>query len=358
MITSNTQTLPPLPLVDGALLVDNSGWLENIQACGRKTEYSQLWRKILAGEKPALNFGSVIHLGLEYRHVVYGNQPVDDFYYEEVSVLFEKFFEEHPCPEGDFRTLNHAMNVMRKYNERYTIEDFNLLKYDAPIPCPYCKGEKVEPYCIWCRGSGTRSVMVEVPFILHLYDHENYPGTLDTGSIPVYYIGKIDFPIDHHGIFVFDHKTAGTLGQQFWDKMKMSAQQKGYCWSFEQITKRKVKGYYVNAIRTKEPPNYVINHELYKAKKQSPEQWWMESFQREYNLLKDNELEEWKDNTIALFEEFFWHYHRGYFPMRTTWCNQFGRCPYFDVCSLESGDRMAFLNSGAFTDNNWSPLSK
>ncbi len=156
-----------------------------------------------------------------------------------------------------------------------------------------------------------------------------------------------------------DHKTTSMLGQTFFDGMKMSSQQRGYCWAFEQLTERKVAGFVVNAIRTKEPPLYVQQGKTWRSgtKSQTPEQWWNESFQRERYSLKPGELDEWKQNTIALLEEFFWNYSRGYMPMKTALaCTAWGRCPYYDVCTLAPEDRGLLLASGLFIDNKWTPL--
>lgn len=386
-------SLPLLPLIDGALFIDNSGWLENIGTCLRKLEYSQLFKRISAGDKPALNFGSAIHLGLEYRYVRYKNQPVDDFYYEDVGTMLTQFFADHPCPEGDFRDLNWAMTVLRRYNEKYSVEEFNLLKYDVPVKCPYCDQGGIESQggnkdaansplrsiaglsnsegisaiqCLWCQDTKVRDLMVEIPFALPLYTHygvdegfRDLDGVWNDGeSIPVFYSGRIDLPNVRQGsLDIIDHKSSSMLGSTFFDRMKMSAQQKGYCWSFEQLTKQKVKSYTVNGIRTKEPPQYVTDNKALKGRSSTPASWWGESLQRETYYIKPGELDEWRENTIDMMEEFFWHYARGYMPMRTANCTQFGRCQYFDVCSLDRNDRGLMLSSGLFSNNVWSPLN-
>jgi len=204
--------------------------------------------------------------------------------------------------------------------------------------------------------------MVEIPFALLLYIH--YPKLGESSAcgipftgLPVFYSGRIDLPNLRGALDILDHKTSSMLGQSFFDRMKMSAQQRGYCWSFEQLTGQKVKSYTVNGIRTKEPPQYVTDGKPLKGRSSTPASWWGESLQRETYYLKDGELAEWKENTIAMVEEFFWSYARGYLPMRTSYCTMFGRCQYFDVCSLDRNDRGLMLSSGLFSNNIWSPLN-
>lgn len=336
--------LPSLPLIDGCLFIDNSGFMEGVSTCSRYLQYKTLNLRVSAGEKSALNFGSAIHLALEHRYRHYKNQPVDQKYYDDVANLLTKFFEEHPTPGDDWRSLNFCMEMVRKYNEKYESEEFNLLVDD--------KGE----------------VMVELAFALPLFEYRGpaCPTIIEGGltkhaPIPVIYTGRIDLPISLEGsIYVMDHKTSSQLGGQFWKEMKMTAQMRGYVWAFQELTGKKVSGFMVNGLRTKEVPKYVESGKTYSrgGKSSTAESWWGETFQRERFILKPGEIDEWKRNTIDLVEEFFFHYFRDYMPLKTKWCNIYGQCPYYDVCTLAEEDRGMFLASGLFTDNIWSPLKQ
>lgn len=335
--------LPPLPLIDGTLFIDNSSWMETIGTCSRKLQYQSLNKRISIGEKPALNFGSAFHLALEHRYKTYGNKPVDDKYYEEASKIFTDFFAEHPTPDGDWRTLNYAMTMLRKYNERYDIEPFNLLTNK--------QGE----------------VLVEMSFALPLFTWEGVISGIFEGfgahtvRIPIIYTGRIDLPISIDGqVFVMDHKTNKQLGQSFWDEMRVTAQMRGYVWAYRQLTGMPCKGYVVNGIRTKEPPDYVLAGKTSTrgGKTRNAQDWWQDTFNREMHIVTDSMLDEWKLNTIKLVERFFREYQEGYMPMQTKWCSNYGKCPYYDVCRLDVDDRESFLRSGSFTDNTWTPLKK
>jgi len=237
------------------------------------------------------------------------------------------------------------------------------LEYKEPIDCPVCKGfcPQSGPHCFFCLGAGQRKYMVEMPFVLPLYTHfgkvyiDKYPS-----QIQVMYTGRIDLSVSipDVGIFTNDFKHVGTLGDMFWNGERMSNQHRGYCWAFEQLTGQPVAGFMVTAIRTKEPPQYVLANKPFPkgGKTQSPDQWWTESLVRERKVLVPGELDYWKNNVIDLCEEFFFHYERGYLPMKTKWCNSYGKCPYFDVCSVPPADQNFMLQSGLYTENTWSPL--
>ncbi len=378
--------LPPLPLIDGCLFIDNSGWIETMSTCHRYLEYKNLSKRVLTGEKAALNFGSAIHLALELRYSRYQNKLVDDAYYNDLATLLTDFYAQHPVPGDDWRSLNWAMEMVRKYNERFSIEDFNLLKYEKPVECPQCAGGGAvyEPdgWCPFCLGTGKREVMVEIPFAVKLFD---WTGSLPVESgakgiqmfdqlatedtkelvmctIPVIYSGRIDLPIQKDGqLFVMDHKTTSMMGQPFWDEQRVSPQHLGYAWAFERTTGRRPTGYVVNAIRTKECPQYVLAGKTFKGKEgktTSPAEWWQQTFQRDVFPVTDSKLSEWKTNTIDLVEEFFWHYQRDFMPQKKKWCASYGRCPYYDVCLLAPSDRGVVLASGEFADNTWSPLKQ
>src|SRR6185312_10107642 len=154
--------LPSLPLVDGALFIDNST-LEQLQICPRSMQHSRLDQRILAGERHALNFGTAMHGALEYRYKNCGSRAPGCADEELMAGIFKTMFAEHPMPdEDDHRDLNFAIELMQRYNAKYHLEPFNVLvdKNDKP--------------------------MVELSFALPLYTHEN---------IPVYFTGRIDLPV-------------------------------------------------------------------------------------------------------------------------------------------------------------------
>lgn len=332
--------LPSLPLVDGCLFVDNS-MLELLTTCPRALEYNRFHKRVAATAKPSLAFGSAIHLALEHRYRSYKNLQPDAALESEIAEMLTVFFESNPQPPDDYRTLNWAIEIVRRYNRIYDLEPFQLLVNDAGEP------------------------MVELSFALPLFTYtfpEKNDGSIFQNytpeqKIPVIYTGRIDLPVlwDNQ-LFVGDHKTTSMIGPSFFDKMKMSAQQKGYCWAFEELTSKTVSGYFINAIRVKEPPK-SLGQEGGRTKT-TEAAWWRESFQRKRYFLQPGELTEWKHNAIKLVEEMFYHYQQGYMPMKTAWCNQYGRCPYFDVCSLPQSDRGVALQSNWFQDNTWNPLKQ
>lgn len=312
----------PLPLIDGAFFIDNST-LELLTTCPRALEYNRLHRRVLAAAKPSLSFGSAIHLALEYRYRHCKNQPPDALEESEQARVLQSFFASNVPPEDDYRNLNWAIEVIKRYNATYNVEPFNILV-----------DNKGEP-------------MVEMPFALKLFDYDSR--AIGLKNVPVYYSGRIDLPVMwSEFLTIIDHKTTSMLGDYYFKEQRISPQLLGYCWAFEQLTSRKVQAFCINAIRSRPMPQKPSG---------GIDRWWTENFQRHTEFVFPHQLEEWKTNTIALVKEFFWHYHHDYFPQKKKWCSgKYGLCPYYDVCDLPFPERGTLLNSTLFADNDWSPL--
>lgn len=371
---------PDIPLFDGCLFVDNSHTMDPIQTCGRLYEYQSLRGRISAGEAVALNFGTAQHLTREYRYKVFRDQPLTQDYFNGCAQIMTDFFNEHPVPSEDFRSLNWAIEVSKQYDLRWPKESFRLMQYKAPRKCDHCDGHgrtqdergSYEIPCLFCSSTGENDMMVELSFARQFYLHKPSNGlfhkltpdqkkwVIDLGGIWVIYCGRIDLPvIIDNRIWVLDFKTTSMLGEVFWNRIRMSSQQKGYCYFFKEITGMDVAGFLVKAIRTKEPPKYVTNGTTSRAgKTQSPEQWWEESLQEHKEYVSPAKLLDWKSNAIELIEEIFWRYERQYFPMETESCTKWNRCQYYDVCSMLPDERLVVLNSGLYKPNDWSPLKQ
>lgn len=313
-------TLPPLPLVDGALLIDNS-FVERLTTCARSAEYSFLHKRVSAERNSALNYGTAIHEALAWRYTHLGSKAPDTLDEEEQINLLTNLFTKSPPPLDDYRNLGQAINCIHFYNEKYADEPFSILALADNKP------------------------LVESSFAVPLYTSEN--------GIQVVYCGRIDLVVKwDNQVFCIDHKTTSQLGDHFFQDKFMSAQLPGYCWAVEQTTNLKVAGYAINALRSKAPPV-----KLSSGDPKAVAGWWMDSLARDRQYVRSGQLDEWKLNAINLVDRFLWHYKRGYLPMETSWCfGRYGRCQYYGTCSLPLASRGVDLSSTNYIDNEWTPL--
>lgn len=338
--------LPPLPLIDGCLFLDNSA-LELLQTCPRAFQHNRLDSRIITGERHALNFGTAMHKALEWRYKNCKNTPPTDQDTNSMVSIMETMFAEHPMPdEDDHRNLNFGIELLQKYNTKYHQEPFNILvdKDDKP--------------------------MVELAFALPLFVHKcpkdegifhvQPNGFSIQNEIPIYFTGRIDLPISYDGqLMIMDHKTDSMFfgPTTFLNEQKASNQYRGYCWAFERLTGKTIDGYVVNGIRTKSPPKT-------KPRNMSIDQWWDESFVRDIThlALYPGWQDKWRNDAITLIEQMFWLYSRGELNMLgkfTRACSRYGGCQYRDVCLAPTEEKGSeILHSSIYKLNEWTPLEK
>lgn len=314
-------TFPPLPLVDGAILLDNSS-LELLQTCPRQFEYSWLRKRTLAADRPALNYGGGLHVGLAARYKLFGTALLDDIAEAACLDTMTEHFKLHPQQDGDFRTAEACARLFRAYNIAFKKEPFTILTAGTK-PC------------------------VEVSFAFPLGSVQN---------TPVIFTGRIDLCVkDATGEWVLDHKTSSIFGDSFWRDMAMTAQMRGYAWAFKQTFGRRPTGYIVNGIRVRPPTK----------EEQMAESVGIEpvlrkdNFERRPFFITDDDLDEWRQDTLTQVATAVWHYGSGLFPRHKKWCvGKYGTCQFYDVCSLPASERLRVLATNAFEDNVWSPLNQ
>jgi hypothetical protein len=333
----------PLPLHEGAIIIDNS-FLELLQTCPRLLEYDRVLRKRTASARPALNFGGAGHLVLEHRYKNYGadlNDPVEVLKCEQEQLdILTKHFNATPNPEDDWRNLNWAVEIfIKRYNSRYAVEPFNLLT--GSDGKPLVEQSFAIPIAAYeTKEAGGEGVIYPITSL------DDIRREID---VPIIYAGKIDLPVSWDGsIFIGDHKTSSVLGDSVWDDLRVSPQQIGYSWAYWRSTGVMPIGFFVNAIRVRPMPD---------KPKGGHAAWWEENFQRLKEYISPDHLIEWEFNTLSLIEEFLWHHGRGYFPMKRKWCcGKYGRCAMYEVCYTPFKQREELLNTSLFVDNDWSPL--
>ena len=305
-------TLPPLPLVDGVFLIDNSS-IEKFK-CPRAWQYNELFLKTPVAARAGANFGSTIHRGLETRYNLVGTNAVDAACAVAIETSMHEWLEQNPQPTNDFRNFDHACQMMRVYNHIYGREGFKILTNHIGKP------------------------IIEASFALPF-------GTLM--NTPIFYCGKIDLGIeDNNGIWSFDHKTAFQFGDSFSKQMGMDGGQLGYCWALGQVLGKKPQGYIIDAIRVRRPT--VKQQTIGEAPIDATD------FSRTPYYVSQDMLDEWREDVMAIIKNIFLCHEADLFPRHRWQCtNKFGICEYYDICSTPREQRHMILNSNLFEENKW-----
>jgi hypothetical protein len=308
----------PLPLVDGdTLLIDNSS-LEHFTTCPRQAYYSIVRKLKPSGERSALVFGGIIHKILETRYRACTSlHAQSDQVTNLMLAVAEREFAKWTPPEDDFRTYSCAVEFIRRYEEQYPFEQFEVLR-----------GQDGSP-------------MIEVPFAIPLGEIE----WLDK-MVKVIWMGKIDLVYisqNGGGLYVMDHKTTSIMGPNFAVPFEISHQLYGYAWAVEQLTGQQVSAVVVNGLGMRKPTKTGKAFE----------------FMRPVIPVQRLLVDEWKLDTMHIVSDFLENCRRGYAPKHTVWCvGKFGECPFRKVCTLpDPAQREVMLESGEFTSNTWSPLN-
>lgn len=314
------------------MFIDNSS-MEYLVTCARSAEYALIRKRRLASQSSALFFGGAIHAALEYRYRNAGKLNPSEIQPGQMALL-EILFAEAPHSFSDHRTLSFAMDLIAGYNQKYSREEFRLMQTE--------KGPIVE------QAFAIELFRLNVPLWLRPDDILDKDGkvSIPKGVLVVIYTGRVDLLVEWDGVYVIDHKTSLIMGTGFFEEQAVSPQHKGYVWAVYKAYGIMPQGYCVNAICTRE---------MSKSRPKVDDK----DFIRAKTFVTKDLLEEWEYNLKQLITEYLWKYIRGYLPMEQKWCvHKYGRCQFYEVCSMIPSNRLEMLASGLYADNTWSPLTK
>jgi hypothetical protein len=243
------------------------------QACPTKHKHRIQEHWTLRRKSPALGFGGALHLGIAewYRR---GSLDLA------IQAIRDGWTE--PNRTDDFRTMQKCIDVMRGYAKQYPNESFQIVGGLDPI--------------------------LEASF------------TIDTGlttdaGTPIEYGGIFDGLVEFSGhVYILEHKSTSVLGPTYFSQFKPNNQVTGYIWAARQMTGMRVAGAMINAIG------------VYKA--------GATRFERHLTTRTDAEIDEWLKSVQSTCNEIEYHDRKGFWPMRTTSCTQYGLCEFHSVCSL------------------------
>lgn len=328
----------PLPLLGNQYLCDNSG-LQTIMTCPRQGMINNSLKLRAARTRPALHFGKAIHAALEFRDR--SCEPMVDQSTEDgmVEILMSEY--EGVCFPGDFRSLDFAIDTIRKYNLHYMVDDFlpYMLKdgtpaVEIPFALPIAELEV------------NREMLVTDPDL-----NDGTPTLKYLETIQILFTGKIDRLCKKKGqLYILDHKTTSMGGAGFFEEFYTGLQFKGYTYAAQQLTGEEVAGAVINALFTLKPTRTGKGT----------------TFARQTIQYHPSLIAEWKTSFISTVKHFIElhmmqpleHPERA-FPQHTQWCKgKYGKCEYFDVCSLPVPQRDSYLFSSMYEDNTWNPLTQ
>lgn len=339
---------------DGSLTfrVDWSS-IESLLGCNRSAEYKLIHSR-QGGSRSALTFGAAIHAGLE---VWYRNKQTigidttrEDLLSCCYSAIESTFASSPPSLFPDYRTSDYAIQSFHSYITHYQNEILTPFTYqDKPLvefsfSFPLGKSElPIDVFGYWPPfGTLTNDPQKEKKVYLH-------GGTI---PITIEWSGIVDMLAEINGdLYVVDHKTTSIISQDFFDGFEIAMQPTGYFAAMRAaFPDLPIKGFMANVLACRKPVAALTKSG--KPTTSKP----FEAFRRQYHY-SDWHVNEFKQDALALVEELFANVTNKFFPKKTQWCvGKYGKCPYFDVCSLPPESRMSMLQSDQYINNTWKPV--
>lgn len=384
-------------LPDGSLQlrIDWSS-IESFLGCNRLAEYKLVHSKA-PGPKSALVFGAAMHAALEiwYRNkekigkFVFdvfkfdenNNKLVKDslvllneanYYeslYEEVVELgpqvqltreallqrcylaIESTFAEYPIGFiNDYRTPEYCIQSFAEYLTYYqsevvvpvTHQDKPLVEFSFSYPL----GKIELPTSVfkdWGYGKLTNDQNME---------EQTVASGVTSLDCSIEWTGIVDMIASLSGEhWLVDHKTTSILSGDFFDGFEIAMQPVGYVSAARAaFPELDIQGFMVNVLACRKPVSAVTAS----GKKSTAKAF--EPHRRFYRYDEWKETE-FRTDALALIEEFIANLTNNYFPRKTQWCiAKYGKCPFFEVCSLPPEQRMMMLESGTYQENTWKPV--
>lgn len=314
---------------DATLFIDNSS-IEKFDTCARSGQY-YLCNRIESNEdRPALQFGKIIHkvLELRYRHL---DESVLDLRQKLIDLVGVEFSKWSP-PDEDYRNYGTAVAFIQNYAEQFPFEPFDIaevqgeLGVEIPFACPLTTLEVNTLFNIWdADGITQREVLIK--------------------KVHVVWKGKIDIAGRKDGkLFGMDHKTTSMMGPSFFGEFDISGQVYGYAWALSQLTGEMPAYFQINGLGIRKPTKTGKAFE----------------FVRYPVTIYPNLIEEWKKDTVYKIRLFLRSCALGYFPKQTKWCNgKYGACSYKGICTNEDPlMRDTIMSTSQFKRVTWDPLKE
>jgi len=362
-------------LPDGSLQlrIDWSS-IESFLGCNRLAEYKLVHSKS-PGPKSALVFGAAMHAALEiwYRNKQNINCEVytdtmellpPDFdrsrdctsltreaLLQRCYLAIESTFAEYPIGFiNDYRTPEYCIQSFAEYLTHYQSE--------VVVPVTHQQKPLVEFSFSYPLGK------IELPTQIFkdwgygklTNDQNMEEQTVASGatSLPcsIEWTGIVDMIANLSGEhWLVDHKTTSILSGDFFDGFEIAMQPVGYVAAARAaFPDLDIQGFMVNVLACRKPVSAVTAS----GKKSTAKAFEPHRRFYRYDTWKETEF---RTDALALIEEFIANLTSNYFPRKTQWCiGKYGKCAFFEVCSLPPEQRMMMLESGTYQENTWKPV--
>lgn len=319
------------------LLVIDSTSAEKIIRCPTAGYYYIIRGREPHAKNAALTFGGAIHAGIEA--LLKG----EDEAHQNAAIV--QYFTDNPAPPDEYRTTMIAVAVMECYRQQRLIrEDYREERILSDDEGLIIERAFEIPLGVLEVNAWIKLPQWEKPrYVKNI--HVAWSGRIDRLA----FLASMNRPVDV--------KTTSIGGDQFIQSFQLSNQTIGYLWAARQMWPDfDLRGFAIDAIHLKKPTKYAAADLMSKGPRGGEPAL---QFFRPFFEYSPERVAQWQHNMLTIIEDFVHCIVRDFYPLYTNHCfNKFGRCPYFDVDTLDNPDiRIKLLESDAFKDVTWDPTA-
>jgi hypothetical protein len=295
---------PPFPQVIDSSIV------ASLRSCGRKAELETLldWKPKVPSVH--LHAGAAFAKGLEVGREAYyldGKEEKDA-----VAIGLKALFEAYgdfECPADSAKSLERMCGAYEYYFDQYPMST------DKAVPITLPSGKR-----------GIEFSFAEPIDIRHP----------ETGN-PIIYCGRMDMIADYAGgIYGEDDKTTSQLGATWSKQWDLRSQFTGYTWGAGKA------GFPLNGFLVRGVSILKTKYDTQQAITYRP-QW---------------QIDRWYDQLLRDVEHFIHQWKSGKYDYNLDHaCNEYGGCPFRQVCLSEPSKQSNWLETG-FEKRHWDPLTR
>lgn len=295
-------------------LSDNS--LGVFQSCNKAAEFYTIDRRKKVQSTAAMDAGSAFHQAMEIQTRCSNPDQRKALVYEALT----NFFLDHPVEHDEYRNLDYVLAAYNGYEAKY-----------SPDYVKTCKTPSGELMCEIDFKLPLGVIPMNAECVL-----DRINGPVPVNNVFVEWNGRIDGIVELDGMYwVRDYKTTSMGGSTYFDSFKMSGQPVGYAWAARQLSDLPIAGFLLDCI---------ITRKITKTGKGV-------EYQRQRYPYSQEKIEEWKVNALDLISDYLSNVRESKFPRRTNSCvGKYGKCSYFNVCSLPQKFRAEALASSDYED--------
>lgn len=260
-----------LPVIPSNVPTADNTVLSWHDRCPQLYEYAALRGLTSPGTSAALQFGSILHAGLEAWYRTHDARAALE------AVRDYQDFEEIP---GEYRTRGRALSTIAEHIEWW--------------------GENTD----WW---GDEVLFTESPFTLEDSDGFRYGG-------------RIDLIVMYHGKpWIVDHKSTSRGGNSYWTQFELNPQLAGYVWAGSLLHGEPIAGVIVNRMvvhANKKPASEMFERRAFLYSQQKIDDWRRSKIAQYHEMQKHLESGYYPRRTRNCVEKF-------------------GTCQFHDICTTD-----------------------